>query len=158
MLIATFLLQVAQEPLNLTCFGNGTANDVSVVSTYGQGNIYGNVGGKPYSGRASGNALTYVPTQQEFQDQVDVRLFGGDDRIRMPRVMLPTVRGGEDGWFRIKNISSDPRSIKGKVAINFINSPNLYIDRVTGVIRLSGKAGDYVGKCEAVQGDAKAKF
>ena len=94
--------------------------------------------------------------QQGFEDQVDVRLFGGDDRIRLPRTLLPGRHGGNDGWFRVTNVTSDARAIHGSVAINFINSPKVFIDRVTGTI--SGKAGDYTGQCQAIDPNAAAKF
>jgi hypothetical protein len=89
---------------------------------------------------------------------VDIRLFAGDDRIRLPRTMLPPLHGGSDGWFKLKNLKVDARTIRGKAAVNFINSPKVFIDRVIGTISISGKAGDYSGQCEAVQGDAPAKF
>jgi hypothetical protein len=89
---------------------------------------------------------------------VDIRLFAGDDRIRLPRTMLPPLHGGSDGWFKLKNLKVDDRSIRGKAAVNFINSPNVFIDRVTGTISISGKAGDYSGQCEAVAADASPKF
>ena len=93
--------------------------------------------------------------QQGFSDQVDIRLFGGDDRIRLPRTLLPPLHGGNDGWFRLKNVVTDARSIHASVAVNFINSPKLFIDRVTGSISISGKAGDFTGRCEAVSNDAQ---
>ena len=39
-----------------------------------------------------------------------------------------------------------------------MNNPKVYIDRVTGTISISGRAGDYSGQCQAVQADAPAKF
>lgn len=108
----------------------------------------------------SGNGSSTVVTRREqaFGDQVDIRLFGGDDRIRLPRTMLPPLHGGNDGWFKLKNLRVDARTIRGKAAVNFINSPNVFIDRVTGTISISGKAGDYSGQCEAVAADAAPKF
>ena len=108
----------------------------------------------------SGDSYGTITTkrQQQFGDQVDIRLFGGDDRIRLPRTLLPPLHGGNDGWFKLKNLQVDARSIRGKAAVNFINSPNVSIDRVTGTISISGKAGDYSGQCEAVAADAAPKF
>lgn len=157
MLIA--LLQVASaQPLNLTCMGGGTANKVTVTNVYGSNSGSGSVGTTPYSYSGSGNATAYGRRQQGFADQVDIRLFGGDDRIRMPRTMLPPIHGGSDGWFRLKDVVADARSVRAKVAVNFMNSPKLFIDRVTGTISISGKAGDFSGQCEAVSNDAPARF
>lgn len=153
------MLQAAPvQPLNLTCMGAGTANKVTVTNVYGSGGGSGMVGTTPYSYSGSGNATAYGRRQQDFADQVDVRLFSGDDRIRMPRTMLPAIRGGNGGWFKLKNVVVDERSIRAKAAVNFINSPNVFIDRVTGTISISGKAGDYAGRCEAVAADATTRF
>ena len=159
MLTLILLLQsTAAQPLNLTCVGAGTANKIAVTNVYGSGRGNGTVGTTPYSYSNSGNATAYSSRQQDFADQVDVRLFAGDDRIRMPRTMLPAIRGGNDGWFKLKNVVVDARSIRAKAAVNFINSPNVFIDRVTGTISISGKAGDYAGRCEAVAADAPTRF
>jgi len=89
---------------------------------------------------------------------VDIRLFGGDDRIRLPRTLLPPLHGGSDGWFKLKNVKADERSIHASAAVNFMNNPKVYIYRVTGTISISGKADDYSGQCQAIQVDAPAKF
>jgi hypothetical protein len=96
--------------------------------------------------------------QQGFEDQVDVRLFSGDDRIRMPRTMLPAFHGGNDGWFKLKNVKVDARTIRASAAVNFMNNPKVYVDRMTGTISISGRAGDYSGQCEVIDANAPAKF
>jgi hypothetical protein len=149
---------VAQQPLNITCFGGGTANKLAVATLNSYGSFSGNVGATPVYGNSSGNATVLGTRQQGFDDQVDVRLFGGDDRIRLPRTILPPVHGGSDGWFKLKNVQVDARSIHASAAINFINSPRVYIDRVSGTISISGKAGDYTGQCQAVAANAPPKF
>ena len=159
MLTVLLLVQAsAQQPLNLTCFGGGTANKPTIMRGHTTGSFSGSVGGTPYSG--SGNATTnvYGMRQQGFDDQVDIRLFAGDDRIRMPRTMLPPIRGGKEGWFKLKDVQADARSIRAKAAVNLMNSPNVHIDRVTGAISISGKAGDYVGQCQAVDPNAQPQF
>ena len=160
MLAMLILLQAAAapQPLNLTCMGGGTANKVSVTNIYGTTSGSGSVGTTPYSYNGSGEATAYGHRQQGFADQVDIRLFSGDDRIRMPRTMLPPIHGGSDGWFRLKDVVANARSVGAKVAVNFMNSPKLFIDRVTGTISISGKAGDFAGQCQAVRGDAPARF
>jgi hypothetical protein len=149
---------VTQSPLNLTCGGAGTANKPVAVNGYSNTYVSGNVGSTPVSGNAQTNTTVHSMRQQGFEDQVDVRLFSGDDRIRMPRTMLPPLHGGSDGWFKLKNVVADARSIHASAAVNFMNNPKVYIDRVTGTISISGRAGDYSGQCQAVQVDAPAKF
>jgi hypothetical protein len=116
------------------------------------------VGSTIVSGSGDQTSTVNIPRQQGFQDQVDVRLFSGDDRIRLPRTMLPPIHGGEGGWFKLKNVVADARSIRASAAVNFINNPKIYIDRVTGTISISGKAGDYSGECRAMEANAPAKF
>jgi hypothetical protein len=158
MLLLLFLQAAIQQPLDLTCFGSGTANKVSSASVNSYGTFSGSVGTMPISGQGSSYGTVTSRRQQAFGDQVDIRLFAGDDRIRLPRTMLPPLHGGSGGWFKLKNLKVDDRSIRGKAAVNFINSPNVFIDRVTGTISISGKAGDYSGQCEAVAADASPKF
>jgi len=148
----------AQQPLNLTCFGGGTANKISSASVNTYGSFSGSVGTTPISGQGNSYGTITSRRQQAFGDQVDIRLFAGDDRIRMPRTMLPPLHGGSDGWFKLKNLKVDARSIRAKAAVNFMNNPNVFIDRVTGTISISGKAGDYSGQCETTTTDAPAKF
>ena len=113
MLAMLMLLQAtATQPLNLTCMGGGTANKVTVTNVYGTTSGSGSVGTTPYSYSGSGNATAYGRRQQGFADQVDIRLFGGDNRIRMPRTMLPPIHGGNDGWFRLKDVVADARSVR----------------------------------------------
>ena len=147
-----------QAPLHLTCLGGGTANKTDVRQGTSHGSFSGMAGGQTFSGNGSSSTTVYGRRQQGFEDQVDIRLFEGDDRIRMPRTMLPMIRGGEGGWFKLKGVKVDARSIRASAAVNIINNPKVYIDRVTGTISISGKAGDFSGQCEAVQADAPARF
>jgi len=149
---------VAQQPLNLTCGGAGVANKPTARTAYTNGYASGMIGSAPVSGSGSATTTVYGLRQQGFEDQVDIRLFGGDDRIRLPRTLLPPLHGGNDGWFKLKNVVADARSIHASAAVNFMNNPKVYIDRVTGTISISGKAGDYSGQCQAVQADTPARF
>ena len=148
----------AQTPLNLTCGGEGTANKVAVATASSNGGFMGSVGTTPVSGSTYGSTTVTSRRQQGFEDQVDIRLFAGDDRIRMPRTMLPALHGGSDGWFKLKSVVADARSIHASAAVNFMNNPKVYIDRVTGTISISGKAGDYAGQCQVIDASAAPKF
>jgi hypothetical protein len=148
----------AQQPLQLTCFGAGTANKATAATVNSSTHVSGMVGTTPVSGTGTGSTTVLIPRQQDFSDQVDVRLFSGDDRIRMPRTMLPLFRGGSGGWFKLKNVVADARSIRASAAVNFINNPKVFIDRVTGTISISGKAGDYSGQCQVIDAAAPPKF
>lgn len=145
-------------PLELTCFGDGTANKTTVATANSRSTLSGLIGGTPFSGSGNESTTLTMPRQQDFKDQVDIRLFSGDDRIRMPSTMLPVFRGGNAGWFKLKNVVADARSIRAKAAVNLINNPNVLIDRVTGTISISGKAGHYSGHCQAIDATAAPKF
>jgi hypothetical protein len=145
-------------PLQITCFGGGTANKPTAAFGIGQSYASGSIGTHSWSGSGWGTTTVYGTRQQGFGDQVDVRLFSGDDRIRLPRTMLPPLHGGQDGWFKLKNVVANARSIRASAAVWLLNNPKVFIDRVTGTISISGRAGDYSGQCQAVQADAPAKF
>ena len=159
MLALLMLMQAAAaQPLDRSCFGGGTANKVTMTNIDASGSNYSQVGGMPYSSYGSGSATVMGQRHQGFADQVDIRLFNGDDRIRLPRTLLPPLHGGKGGWFKLKNVVSDARSIHASAAVNFMNNPKVFIDRATGTISILGKAGDFAGQCEAFKGDAPAKF
>lgn len=124
--------------LNLLCYGGGSANKMRS----GSASVWNNYGD-------SANATTTHMEAQGFEDQADVRIAGEEGQIRMPRAMLPLLRGGKDGWFTLKNIRVSEAEILASVSVNPINNPKLRIDRFTGTINISGKAGDYVGRCRA---------
>lgn len=121
--------------LELACGGAGSANraDHTTVNAYGNG------------GYASANIVGR--RSEGFSDQVNLWVEANDGRIRMPRTMLPPIRGGEDGWFKLKSIKLTDREITASVAVNALNNPKLRIDRFSGAISLSGKAGNYSGHC-----------
>ena len=132
----------AQQPLALTCLGAGTANKATSAVAWGWGG-WGVVAG--HKDRA-------------FNDQVDIRLFTADDRIRLPRTMLPGLHGGDHGWFKVHDLVADARDIRLSAGVGILNNPKVFIDRVTGTISISGKSGDYAGQCEVIDPNAPAKF
>lgn len=158
MLLLLLAQATIQEPLNLTCFGAGTARTIEIATANNNTRIYGSVGTIPVTGNAHGSTTAYIPGREDFSDQVDIRLFSGDDRIRLPRSILPIVRGGNDGWFKLKKVVAESRSIRANAAVNMINNPKVFIDRVTGTISISGKGGNYTGNCQVVDDDAAPKF
>jgi hypothetical protein len=132
----------AQAPLALTCTGGGVADKQR---------------GSFLAGRW-GWASMVSHHDREFADQIDIRLFSGDDRIRIPRTMLPGFHGGHDGWFKLKDVVADARAIHAHAAVAAFHNPQVYIDRVTGTISISGKSGDYSGQCQVIDANAPAKF
>jgi hypothetical protein len=134
--------------LRLTCGGAGAATKVETARAFG-GDSNGNTGWATLQHRGS----------QDFEDQVDLIIDGENSRIRLPRVMLPPIHGGDGGWFKLKGVRVEPTHITGSAAINVINSPKVFVDRQTGRISIDGKAGHYSGQCErAAAADQPTKF
>lgn len=141
------------ERLDLMCFGAGAANKLDVVQGQGRGSFSGSYWSNDgtfgsISGSSSSSSTFYVPRSQDFEDQVSLFIEDGEGRIRMPRVMLPIIRGGKDGWFKLKEVTIKPNEITASIAVNILNNPKLRLDRYSGMISISGKAGDYVGPCK----------
>lgn len=132
--------------LNLVCFGGGAANK-STVGTVNAWNNYGGYAGATVIGQRS----------QGFADEVRIRLNDQDPRLRMPRSMLPVIRGGKNGWFKLKSIKYGEGEITASIAVSMFNNPKLRLDRYTGGISISGKAGDFTGECQRFDPDAVEK-
>lgn len=130
--------------LDLVCGGSGTANKPTVVTGNSNSTYTGNGGFVTGSSKATVHGMR----QQEFGDQVTLFIEGDEGRIRMPRAMLPALRGGQDGWFKLGDVEIKQNEITATVRVNFMNRPKLRIDRYTGAISISGKAGDYSGRCQ----------
>lgn len=133
---APALAQEAGNRLNLVCDGAGAAN--KQTNTFAQG------------WDSDGNSASATITGQRsvgFEDQLQLWIEGGEGKARLPRAMLPVIRGGEDGWFEIKGIKVSDNEITGTVGVNVINHPKMVLDRLTGTVSLAGKAGQFNGRC-----------
>lgn len=144
--------------LSLVCGGGGTANKLGFARYRGSSSASGLVGTDIISMHGTNSGTITTQRQQDYADQVDVRLFSGDDRIRLPRTMLPPIHGGKDGWFELTNVKVTDRAITASAGINFMSHPKVHIDRLTGTISINGKAGSYTGQCQAVDPNAQRKF
>ncbi|MWV27477.1 hypothetical protein [Aurantiacibacter rhizosphaerae] len=131
------LAQDQSSRFDLVCLGAGAANRQATATV----NAWDNQGG-------FGSANVVGNRSVPFDDQVNLWIEGEEGRLRMPRAMLPAIRGGEDGWFRVSSIEITPDEITGSIRVNPLNNPRLRIDRMTGAISISGKAGDYSGRCQ----------
>ena len=134
------------QTMHLVCIGAGSANKAA------QGSIYSH-------NSYSGSSLTTVTGQrsEEFVDQIYVDIDGTTGRIQMPPVMLPPIHGGKGGWMEIEKLAVSDREITGSVGVNFMNSPKLRIDRVSGILSIAGKAGNYAAQCSAYDPDKVKK-
>lgn len=119
--------------LNLICGGAGSATRQNNARLFGDGESWSGVVGQ---------------RDVAFQDQVSLWVDGARGSLRMPRSMLPPVRGGKDGWFQLKDVQQSDSEITATVAVSIINKPKLRLDRYTGAVSISGKSGDYSGTCQ----------
>jgi len=124
------------ESLHLVCLGEGSTNQPTSSSAY----LHDNSGNSAWGNIVGSRS---VP----FDDQVNIDLTDDSGRIRMPRVMLPIAHGGSGGWFEIRKIVKTDQEITGSIQVNFVNSPKLRLDRITGRISIHGMNGDYTGEC-----------
>ncbi|MDI1296032.1 MAG: hypothetical protein PSY12_09145 [bacterium] len=116
---------------------------------FGRGNFNGT---DSYSGTVNGTQA------RGYEDQVDVEVSDQSGRIRLPRVTLPMVHGGDDGWFELKNVKVTHLAIDANAAVNIINKPKIHIDRRTGTIAITGKNGDFSGQCRAIDPNEQRRF
>lgn len=135
------------ERLDLICSGGGAANKTDSTTVQGWDN-----NGNYATGTAQSNSRV------GFADQVDLWIEGESGSIRLPRIMLPLFRGGKDGWFTLKNVKVTDTEINASAAVNPLNNPKVRIDRRTGVISISGKAGQYTGECKKVDAATANRF
>lgn len=129
-MIALFLALAAPAPLslNLICTGRSLVSaPVETTSVVVSG---------PYGGSAYGSGVRSQLVDAE--SSVGFRLEGDAATIRIPRHLLPDIRGGKAGWFNVKNLRVSDAEITGKAAINFLHNPSFRIDRVTGQMSTSG--------------------
>lgn len=140
---ASVQAQESGNRLNLICGGQGAANKTTTSNVRAWGNDGSQAG-------ATVNSTQSV----NFGGEVALWIEGTDGRIRVPEAMLPKIRGGEKGWFRLKSIIVTENEITASVVVNFLNSPKLRLDRMSGAISLSGSAGDFGGNCLKFDPDA----
>lgn len=125
------------ERIDLVCYGGGTANKATSATAYGWDNNGNYAQGTVVGQKSVG-----------FEEQVSLWVDGDEGRVRMPRSMLPLIRGGEDGWFKLRSIERSDGEIRGTVGVSALNNPKLRLDRYTGAISISGKSGDFGGQCQ----------
>lgn len=148
--------------VDLVCAGAGSANKPTVTQGYGSTDISGTYRGLDgeygrFNGSGSTTTTIYGERSQEFVDEVRLFVEGDGGRLRMPRTMLPILRGGENGWFKLKNVKYTDQEITASIAVNPLNNPKMRIDRYTGAISIFGKAGDYIGRCERAVSEKSEK-
>jgi len=83
-------------------------------------------------------------------EQVEILLFSGNDRIRMPKALLPPIHGGTKGWFRLDKVKVEGGLVRASVKLNFASRQSILIDRDKGTIAIGKDGRDLSGKCQIV--------
>lgn len=136
-------------PLDLVCIGGGAA----IVNSGGGNAIINDNSGY------SANVNVQNRSAVNYDDAVYFKLDGDIANIQMPSSLLPPIRGGDGGWFKVKKLSVSEKEILGKAAVNPFNNPQFRIDRITGTIQIKSKNGSFFGRCEPVTiANSKPKF
>src|SRR5688572_4705156 len=53
--------------------------------------------------------------RSDFDDEVAIEIIGTEGRMRVPGAIKPKLRsGGEDGWWKLKNLRISPDEIRAK--------------------------------------------
>lgn len=148
-LFALAAMQASAEParIELVCVGSGAAT--------------GQTGTRTFVTDSNGNQQ-WVDTRRKsvvpFADQVNLWVEEGRGSIRLPRSILPTIHGGKNGWFDLRNVKISDREIDASAAVSFLDRLKVRIDRVTGSISINGDDGDYHGQCERYDPSTPRKF
>lgn len=136
MLSLMFAAQAAVSDLSLTCRGSVLGavpvetTSVSAVTSTG--------------GRAVGSGVRSEVVSRDVD--LSFRIEQGQAKLRLPSALLPQIRSGNAGWFKVSNLTVTENEISGRVAINFLSRPTFRIDRRTGEISSSG---GFHGVCAA---------
>lgn len=146
------MLLMMLAPIHLVCAGGGHVagqQEQEIATARGTGDLWG-----------SGMKIT-KNVRATYEDEVQVQIHEDQGKIRVPRALWPMFRaGGDDGWWKLKNIDVRENEILAKFTLNFLNSPSVRIDRITGRIAINGAfGGDYAGHCEPYEPrNVKRKF
>lgn len=132
------LPKIENNIFQLTCIGGGVTSEQE--GSYG---TYFAPNGQMHSG------VIYTPSQKNYEENVLIEIFGNSSgRVRLPRSILPSIRGGNDGWFDLRNIVISQNEISAEAKVNFVNHPKIIIDRVRGTIFIDARRGAYNGRCQ----------
>ena len=77
--------------------------------------------------------------------------INGDDtgEARLPRRLQSAYKEPvRENWFRLINVKRDADEITGQVRLHGMYKPMFRLDRLTGLVTLSGTLGDFSGTCQ----------
>ena len=135
--LAASATQSNADALHLVRTGTGTAAKRSGASAVS----------RDWNGELLSTSIQGVRTVG-FQDEVTVEVDGATGRIRVPRIMLPTLNHTKTGWLPLKDVVANDQEITGSARINFMNAAKVRIDRLSGHINVDISSGVFSGECQ----------
>ena len=131
-------LAITAAAINLVCTGGGTHTESRTARAYSSENYM------------DPNAVSLShKVDIGFEDEVLVQIEGDTGKIRIPKAIRPAINsGGDEGWWRVKDLRITHDEIRGKVTLNPIRNPKIRISRLTGRISISGASGNFSGYCQ----------
>lgn len=137
---------VASE-LHVVCMGGGSHKQEYSTFAFARNN---------YGGAAWGQSVGVG--REGYSDTVSIDIENGEGKIRLPRVLLPPIHGGDNAWFKLTNLKQDDREITASASVNLVTHPKIRLDRYSGVISIDGHMGTFTAQCEKVDVGAQPKF
>jgi hypothetical protein len=135
------------EELHLVCVGGGS--HLQETSSFA-------VARNNYGGSAWGQAVGVG--HAGYEDEVSIDITDGDGKIRLPRVLLPPIHGGDDAWFKLTNLVEGEREITGSANVNLVTHPKIRLDRYSGAVSIDGRMGTFTAQCQKVDQNAQRQF
>jgi hypothetical protein len=128
------------EDIHLACNGTATVERSEEVS----------VSGFDYHTGHTVSAQGTTTHREQVGAEVLVDITGDTGRIKLPPSLTPVVHSRSDqGWRQFSSLRIDDTQFRGRFSLNFINKPNVTINRVTGHIDIAAFDGSFSGECNA---------
>ncbi len=141
--------QAEELNLSLKCKGSGTVSDTETT--------FKNSRNKSEHSKEFGTEQAMI--KRPFEGVMLVEIHSDKGQVKIPVGMLPPFQKDEaSDWFPIREYKITNTEVTGEVKINFLNKPNLRIDRTTGTIVFASGLNEFSGECEKVDPNAKPLF
>lgn len=133
--------------LHLVCVGGGSHLQEKSMFAVAHNN---------HGGTAWGQAVGIG--HEGYEDAVSIDIVNDEGKIRLPRVLLPPIHGGDDAWFKLTNLKQDDREITASANVNMVTHPKIRLDRYSGVLSVDGRMGTFTAQCEKMDESTQRKF
>ena len=137
-LVNALSIPAMAQSFQLSCDGIATSEEPDVQNAYVRDNKGNTVSG-----------TIYGTNKSSLMENLQIIIDGKSGKIRLPQSLKPTLRGGQNGWYDLKNISVADDSITASAKVNLISSTRVFVNRFDGTVSLKTGAGTFFGKCSA---------